>query len=152
MGNPKNKGEKGGGMHSHRHTISDAKSKKPTAMRRPSTHPELLDRTKPAMERTPWLNLETPPYLTKKLSPPESASCKTSAKLLVNVTVARSIGPLRVLISTEATVLDVVRAALVLYAKEGRKPILCSDPLSFGLHYSQFSIDCKFTSGHYFAV
>ncbi|GLJ46412.1 hypothetical protein SUGI_0978160 [Cryptomeria japonica] len=140
MGNPKNKGEKWGGI--HRHNISDAKSKKATAMRRPSTHPELLDRAKPAMERTPWLNLEMPPHLTKMLSAPESSSIKTSAKLLVNVTVAQSIGPLRLLISTEATVLDVIKAALALYAKEGRKPILGSDPLSFGLHYSQFSIDC----------
>lgn len=144
MGNTKNKGEKGAGFHSQRHITSDAvKSKKPAAMRRPSTHPELLDRTKPSIERTPWLNLEIPPHLTKKLSPPESASFKTSAsKLLVNVTVAQSIGPLRVLISTEATVMDVIKAALALYAKEGRKPPLDTDPLSFGLHYSQFSIDC----------
>ncbi|KAH9328240.1 hypothetical protein KI387_000348, partial [Taxus chinensis] len=111
--------------------ISDPKSKEGISMRRPKTHPELLNRDKPAFERTPWLNLEMPPVLRK-----------SGAKLLVNVTVLQSIGALRVLMPTDGTVVDVITATLALYAKEGRRPILSTDPLSFGLHYSQFTIDC----------
>lgn len=126
--------------------ILDPKSKKPAAMRRPNTHPELLRRDKPPFERTPWLNLEAPqpnPPLLSKIAPPvEPGNSKSAAKLLVNVTVARSIGPLRLLLPTDATVLDVVKGALAQYAKEGRRPILSTDLLSFGLHYSQFTIDC----------
>ncbi|KAH9328239.1 hypothetical protein KI387_000347, partial [Taxus chinensis] len=118
----------------------DPKSKKAIPnLRRPKTHPELLNRDKPPLERTPWQNLETPPVLSRKVPPGE---CIINAKLLVNVTVARSIGPLRLLLSNDATVVDVIKAAVALYAKEGRKANLSTDPLSFGLHYSQFSIDC----------
>lgn len=67
-------------------------------------------------------------------------------KLLVNVTVAQSSGPLRLLLSSDAAVEDVIKATLLLYAKEGRKPLLSNAPTSFGLHYSQFSIDCRFNS------
>eukprot|EP01018_Ginkgo_biloba_P026231 Gb_07712 [translate_table: standard] len=65
-----------------------------------------------------------------------------NARLLLNVTVLRSIGVFHVLISKDATVHDVIKATLALYAKEGRRPLLSSeDPSSFGLHYSQFSMD-----------
>lgn len=105
-------------------------------MTRSNTHPQILSRVK-----TPWLNLETPTFFSRKVSPGES---KSHEKLLVNVTVWQSIGALRVLISTHATVLDVIKVAVELYAKEGRRPFLNSDPLSFDLHFSQFTIDCKF--------
>ncbi|KAK1409978.1 hypothetical protein QVD17_36509 [Tagetes erecta] len=62
-------------------------------------------------------------------------------KLLLNVTVQRSLGPVQVLISPESTVRDLIADALKLYSKEGRRPILPSlDPSCFGLHYSQFSL------------
>ncbi|KAH9328243.1 hypothetical protein KI387_000351, partial [Taxus chinensis] len=159
------KGVKGEGLHRHPHhghgsfskpcsfnsaplhgdpieKVPDPKPKKAILMRRPNTHPELLNREKPAFERTPWLNLEAPPHLSKIAPPVESAKGKSSAKLLVNVTVAQSIGPLRVLLSNDATLVDAIKAALAVYAKEGRRPTLSSDPLSFGMHYSQFSIEC----------
>ncbi|KAJ0704481.1 hypothetical protein HanPI659440_Chr14g0563181 [Helianthus annuus] len=63
-------------------------------------------------------------------------------KLLLNVTVQRSLGPVQVIISPESTVRDLIADALRLYSKEGRRPILSSlDPSSFGLHYSQFSLE-----------
>ncbi|KAI7756629.1 hypothetical protein M8C21_021380 [Ambrosia artemisiifolia] len=63
-------------------------------------------------------------------------------KLLLNVTVQRSLGPVQVLISPESTVRDLIVDALRLYSKEGRRPILPSlDPSCFGLHYSQFSLE-----------
>lgn len=74
-------------------------------------------------------------------SPTETVRPKLT-KLLLNVTVQRSLGPLHVLISPESTVNDLVAAALRQYSKEGRRPMLPSpDPSSFGLHYSQFSLE-----------
>ncbi|KAI3799330.1 hypothetical protein L1987_34623 [Smallanthus sonchifolius] len=63
-------------------------------------------------------------------------------KLLLNVTIQRSLGPLQVLISPESTVRDLIADALRIYSKEGRRPILPSlHPSGFGLHYSQFSLE-----------
>ncbi|KAJ0714830.1 hypothetical protein HanPI659440_Chr13g0493811 [Helianthus annuus] len=63
-------------------------------------------------------------------------------KLLLNVTVQRSLGPVHVLISPEATVGDLIASALRQYLKEGIRPILTSqDPFGFDLHYSQFSLE-----------
>ncbi|KAF5744813.1 hypothetical protein HS088_TW07G00393 [Tripterygium wilfordii] len=63
-------------------------------------------------------------------------------KLLLNVTIQGSVGPVQVLISPESTVGDLVAAVLRQYSKEGRRPILPStDPSAFGLHYSQFSLE-----------
>ncbi|KAM7522473.1 hypothetical protein LguiA_012375 [Lonicera macranthoides] len=63
-------------------------------------------------------------------------------KLLLNVTVQRSLGPVMVLMPPESTVGDLIAAALRQYAKEGRRPILPSANSSdFDLHYSQFSLE-----------
>ncbi|XP_076957558.1 uncharacterized protein At4g22758-like [Bidens hawaiensis] len=63
-------------------------------------------------------------------------------KLLLNVTIQRSLGPFQVLISPESTVKDLIAESLRLYSKEGRRPILPSlDPSRYGLHYSQFSLE-----------
>lgn len=110
-------------------SFSSSKSKNNTTvtMRRPKTHPELLNRDQ-------W---EYRSGTNNRVDLALGAN-----KLLVNVTVARSIGPLRALLSKDATVEDAIKAILVLYAKEGRKPLLSNDPASFGLHYSQFCINC----------
>ncbi|XP_030505884.2 uncharacterized protein At4g22758 [Cannabis sativa] len=64
-------------------------------------------------------------------------------KILLNVTIQGSVGAVQVLISLEATVGDLIAAALSQYAKEGRRPILvATDPSRFNLHYSQFSLEC----------
>ena len=42
----------------------------------------------------------------------------------------------------EWRVADLVAAAVELYIREGRRPLLPSaDPSAFGLHYSQFSLE-----------
>ncbi|TMW83299.1 hypothetical protein EJD97_002197 [Solanum chilense] len=62
-------------------------------------------------------------------------------KLLLNVTIQRSPGPVQVLISPESTVHDLIATAVRQYSKEGRRPALCStDLFDYDLHYSQFSL------------
>ncbi|KAI8573519.1 hypothetical protein RHMOL_Rhmol01G0284100 [Rhododendron molle] len=63
-------------------------------------------------------------------------------KLLLNVTIQRSLGAVQVVMSPESAVGDLIAAALRQYAKEGRRPILpATDPSGFDLHYSQFSLE-----------
>ncbi|KAJ0964160.1 hypothetical protein J5N97_029282 [Dioscorea zingiberensis] len=63
-------------------------------------------------------------------------------KLLLNVTVQQSPGPVQVMMSPESTVADFVRAAVEAYVREGRRPLLAtSDPKAFELHYSQYSLE-----------
>uniref|UniRef100_A0A0A9GDQ8 DUF7054 domain-containing protein n=1 Tax=Arundo donax TaxID=35708 RepID=A0A0A9GDQ8_ARUDO len=67
---------------------------------------------------------------------------RTPSKVLVSVSVQRSMWPLNVMASAEWRVADLVAAAVGLYVKEGRRPPLPSaDPADFGLHYSQFSLE-----------
>lgn len=64
------------------------------------------------------------------------------AKMLLKVTVLRSLAPVQVLMTTESSVGHLIVAALRQYVKEGRRPILPSDEASdFDLHYSQFSLE-----------
>ncbi|KAL3828538.1 hypothetical protein ACJIZ3_017340 [Penstemon smallii] len=96
---------------------------------RPRTVPDLL-----AGRRSSGIAAEeavaqgrTPPKLTK---------------LLLNVTIQRSPGAVQVLISPEATVKELIVAALSQYAKEARRPVLpLNSNRSFDLHYSQFSLE-----------
>ncbi|KAG8387548.1 hypothetical protein BUALT_Bualt02G0032700 [Buddleja alternifolia] len=63
-------------------------------------------------------------------------------KLLLNVTVQRSAGAVQVLMPLEATVKDLIAAALRQYAKEARRPVIpATDASGFDLHYSQFSLE-----------
>ncbi|CAN4116301.1 unnamed protein product [Withania somnifera] len=63
-------------------------------------------------------------------------------KLLLNVTIQRSVGPVQVVIAMESTVADLIAAALRQYLKEGRRPFLSSvDADYYDLHYSQFSLE-----------
>ena len=63
-------------------------------------------------------------------------------KLLLNVTIQRSLGPIHVLISPESTVHDLIAAVIRQYSKEGRRPALCSaDSSDYDLHFSQFSLE-----------
>lgn len=75
---------------------------------------------------------------------PDEVERKVPTKVLVNVTVQRSLGPVQVMASTDWSVGDLVAAALRLYVKEGRRPSLpTAEPSAFGLHYSQFSLESK---------
>lgn len=67
---------------------------------------------------------------------------RVPAKVLVNVTVLRSPGPVQVMASMEWSVADLVAAAMQLYVKEGRQPPPpTTAPSAFSLHYSQFSLE-----------
>ncbi|MQL90249.1 hypothetical protein Taro_022835 [Colocasia esculenta] len=63
-------------------------------------------------------------------------------RLLINVTVQRSLGPVQVVVPPESMVAELIKAAVEAYAKEGRRPLLPdTDPGAFELHYSQFSLE-----------
>ncbi|GJM85146.1 hypothetical protein PR202_ga01570 [Eleusine coracana subsp. coracana] len=63
------------------------------------------------------------------------------SKVLVTVAVQQSMWPLHVMARTEWRVADLVAAAVALYVREGRRPLLPSaDASAFTLHYSQFSL------------
>ncbi|XP_030538179.1 uncharacterized protein LOC115746520 [Rhodamnia argentea] len=75
------------------------------------------------------------------LPPPPAAA--GLAKLLLNVTVERSLGPVQVVMAQEKSVRDLIRASVEAYGKEKRRPLLrVSDPRCFELHYSPFSLEC----------
>ncbi|XP_022887796.1 uncharacterized protein At4g22758-like [Olea europaea var. sylvestris] len=63
-------------------------------------------------------------------------------KLLVNVTIQRSLGAVQVVMAPEATVDELIAAVLRLHEKGGRRPVFPStSPSGFDLHYSQFSLE-----------
>ena len=97
-------------------------------LRRPNTTPELLS-YKNVVGTTPMEGRPPAARLTK---------------LLLNVTIQGSLGPVQVVTSPESTVGDLVATAVKIYAKECRRPILpTTDPAMFDLHYSQFSLESK---------
>ncbi|XP_078149756.1 uncharacterized protein LOC144545072 [Carex rostrata] len=114
-------------------------------LRRPRTHPDLL------LGRTNGLCPEKPIRDRDALVPGRGASGgadhepvrKTPVKVLLHVTVQQSMWPLQVMAFSEWSVADLVVSVLRQYVKEGRKPQLASaDPSTYGLHYSQFSLEC----------
>ncbi|KAK9999027.1 hypothetical protein SO802_018630 [Lithocarpus litseifolius] len=67
-------------------------------------------------------------------------------KLLLNVTIRGSLGTVQVIMSPESTVGDLVAAAVKIYKKVCRRPILpTTNPTMFDLHYSQFSLEKQTT-------
>ncbi|KAJ4827360.1 hypothetical protein Tsubulata_014948 [Turnera subulata] len=95
-------------------------------MRRPKTLPDLLVGGR---------------NVTAGFSPEQATPLPKLTKLLLNVTVQGSVGAVQVLMSPEATVGDLIGAAVRQYRKEGRRPILDADPSAVDLHYSQFSLE-----------
>ncbi|XP_009616748.1 uncharacterized protein LOC107789908 [Nicotiana tabacum] len=94
-------------------------------LRRPRTVPDLLSAGR--------LAAGTSPEVKDRLK---------LTKLLLNVTIQRSLGAVHVLISLESTVEDLIAAAIRQYTKEGRRPVLTSgNPTDYDLHYSQFSLE-----------
>ncbi|KAJ4842375.1 hypothetical protein Tsubulata_047905, partial [Turnera subulata] len=68
-----------------------------------------------------------------------TTSQKMVTRLLLNVNIERSLGPVHVVMSSENTVRDLVKAAIEIYVKEKRRPLLkleTVDPDRFELHYS----------------
>ncbi|KAK9665981.1 hypothetical protein RND81_14G151000 [Saponaria officinalis] len=75
---------------------------------------------------------------------------KVLTKVLMNVNIQGSVGAVQVLVSLENTVGELISAVVKQYLKEGRRPIiLVNDVVHFDLHYSQFSLECMFSSPFY---
>lgn len=78
--------------------------------------------------------------LTSKMQTNSNNSILRPSKLLLKVTIENSLGAIQVLMLSEDTVEDLIKAALVFYEKEKRRPILKNyDPKSYDLHYSKFT-------------
>lgn len=107
--------------------VQSSESSTSELLRRPRTVPDLLSAGRISAGTGNWPEVKDKLKLTK---------------LLLNVTIQRSIGPVHVLISLESTVQDLIAAALRQYSKEGRRPVLTSvNPADCDLHYSQFSLE-----------
>ena len=69
---------------------------------------------------------------------------KKDAKVVVNVTVEGSPGPIRTMVPLGSSVGDTIRLVIDEYRKEGRSPILHKDALAaFELHHSHFCLQSK---------
>ncbi|MCL7034702.1 hypothetical protein MKW94_024154 [Papaver nudicaule] len=102
-------------------------------LRRPKTDPDLLA----GMRNKPNGGI---------FSSPQSETSQNNipklTKLLLNVTVQRSLGPIHVVMSPDSTVGDLIAMVVKQYSKEGRRPSLSTtNPSDFNLHYSQFSLE-----------
>ncbi|OMO97406.1 hypothetical protein CCACVL1_04571 [Corchorus capsularis] len=87
--------------------------------------------------------------LTSSLSarfPPENEGPHQQrlTKLLLKVNIEKSLGPVHVVMPSDNTVNDLIKAAIEIYVKEKRRPLLEEiDPKFFQLHYSAFSLESK---------
>lgn len=73
---------------------------------------------------------------------PSEKSFPQEDRILVNITVEGSTGPIRVIVRKGDTVSDLIKVTIDNYAKEGRHPVLDSDTNMFELHVSNFSMEC----------
>ncbi|CAN6234904.1 unnamed protein product [Urochloa humidicola] len=108
-------------------------------------HHQLLQKQRPKTMPDLLAGVRGETFRSGSVSPPPNggeAGRRTPSKVLVSVAVQRSMWPLHVMAPAEWTVADLVAAAVALYVREGRRPLLPSaDPAAFGLHYSQFSLE-----------
>ncbi|KAF0903308.1 hypothetical protein E2562_026584 [Oryza meyeriana var. granulata] len=79
-----------------------------------------------------------------------AAGQKRLTRLLLNVTVEQSLWPVHVVLGADCTVADLVRAAVAVYVREGRRPPLPGHSVSaaggdaaagFELHFSKYSLE-----------
>ncbi|KAH8513561.1 hypothetical protein H0E87_006722 [Populus deltoides] len=69
---------------------------------------------------------------------------KKDAKVVVNVTVEGSPGPVRTMVKLGSSVDDTIKLVVDKYSEEGRTPKLDKDAaLTYELHHSYFSLQCK---------
>ncbi|KAK9127645.1 hypothetical protein Syun_016442 [Stephania yunnanensis] len=95
---------------------------RPALLRRPKTDPDL--------------------FSGRKMTAEAAAAAPRPTKLLVNVTLQGSLGAVHVIMSLDSTVEELIAAALRLYKKEARRPLLqTDDPSRFDLHYSSFTLE-----------
>ncbi|XP_040988253.1 uncharacterized protein At4g22758-like [Juglans microcarpa x Juglans regia] len=85
----------------------------------------------------------SPSLLGLRLSPQRYEGYRKDAKVVVNVTVEGSPGPVRTLVKLGASVEDTIKLVVDKYSDEGRTPKLHRDAASsFELHHSYFSLTC----------
>lgn len=107
----------------HGHSAATAMS---SELRRPKTLPNLVS------------------HRNQTGSPPEGGLPRQPPKLLLHVTVLGSLGPVKVVMTPESTVGDLLAASIRQYGKEGRRPFLpTTDPSAFDIHFSQFSLESE---------
>ncbi|GFZ01215.1 hypothetical protein Acr_14g0008500 [Actinidia rufa] len=76
-------------------------------------------------------------------SPQQFEGYRKDAKVVVNVTVEGSAGPIRTLVKLGSSVDETIRLVINKYSEEGRRPQLHKDAAStFELHHSYFSLQC----------
>lgn len=76
---------------------------------------------------------------------PNSEFAIQPTKVLVNVTVENSSGAVKLVVLPEDTVGDLIKAALVFYKEEKRRPFLKNtDPKCYNLHYSNFALQSNY--------
>ncbi|CAI9093836.1 OLC1v1029421C1 [Oldenlandia corymbosa var. corymbosa] len=78
-------------------------------------------------------------------SPPRKSleGYKTDSKVVINVTVEGSPGPVRVLVKLGSSVEETIKLVVNKYIEEGRTPYLDKEAVStFELHNSYFSLEC----------
>ena len=69
---------------------------------------------------------------------------KKDAKVVVNVTVEGSPGPVRTMVKLGSSVDDTIKLVVDKYSEEGRTPKLDKDAaLTYELHHSHFSLQSK---------
>ncbi|KAH7833707.1 hypothetical protein Vadar_008892 [Vaccinium darrowii] len=81
-----------------------------------------------------------PPFSPQKI---EGGGYRKEAKVVVNVTVEGSPGPIRTMVQLGSSVEETIRIVVNKYSKEGRSPLLDKHAAStFELHPSYFSLQC----------
>lgn len=85
--------------------------------------------------------LSLPPTPLSSFYESSEKSLTEEDRILVNVTVEGSTGPIRVVVRKGDTVTDLIKVTVDKYAKEGRHPVLDSDTNMFELHVSNFSME-----------
>ncbi|KAB2622542.1 hypothetical protein D8674_024724 [Pyrus ussuriensis x Pyrus communis] len=73
-------------------------------------------------------------------SPQKNEGYKKDAKVVLNVSVEGSPGPVRTMVKLGSTVEETIKLVVDKYSKEGRTPKLDHEALSFELHQSYFSL------------
>ncbi|KAF8403216.1 hypothetical protein HHK36_011315 [Tetracentron sinense] len=124
---------------SQRRVHEDMKGKKGNLMEKSSS----FHGQSPMIQAAKLLRPKTHPDLLygRKLTGNSPVMPLQLTKLLLNVTIQRSLGAVQVVMTPESTVEDLVAASVRQYEKEGRRPFLpTTDPSLFDLHYSQFSL------------
>ncbi|KAF5935535.1 hypothetical protein HYC85_026664 [Camellia sinensis] len=86
-------------------------------------------------------------YLPLLQSPQKFEGYSKESKVVVNVIVEGSPGPIRTMVKLGSSVEETIRLVVNKYSEEGRSPLLHKNSAStFELYHSHFSLECNFSS------